>query len=132
MKTRVILFLLLAAVVFWSLCLGWLSSSLGRLLLRDGDTDAPTARILRDGVLLEEIDLDRVAEPYSFTLEDGSGANTVQVERGRIRISAADCPDQVCVKQGWISGGAVPIICLPHRLTIEIVDGGGDLDGAAG
>ena len=122
MKTRVILFLLLAAV----------AASAAWLQLRDGDTDAPTARILRDGALLEEIDLDRVAEPYSFTLEDGSGANTVQVERGRIRISAADCPDQVCVKQGWISGGAVPIICLPHRLTIEIVDGGGDLDGAAG
>ena len=122
MKTRVILFLLLAAV----------AASAAWLLLRDGDTDAPTARILRDGVLLEEIDLDQVDEPYSFTLEDGSGANTVQVERGRIRISAADCPDQVCVKQGWISGGAVPIICLPHRLTIEIVDGGGDLDGAAG
>ena len=122
MKTRVILFLLLAAV----------AASAAWLLLRDGDTDAPTARILRDGALLEEIDLDRVAEPYSFTLEDGSGANTVQLERGRIRISAADCPDQVCVKQGWISGGAVPIICLPHRLTIEIVDGGGDLDGAAG
>ena len=122
MRTKVIVFCLLAAV----------AASAAWLLLRDGDTDAPTARILRDGVLLEEIDLDRVAEPYSFTLEDGSGANTVQVERGRIRISAADCPDQVCVKQGWISGGAVPIICLPHRLTIEIVDGGGDLDGAAG
>ena len=122
MKAKAVLFLLLAAV----------AASAAWLLLRDGDTDAPTARILRDGVLLEVIDLDRVAEPYSFTLEDGSGANTVQVERGRIRISAADCPDQVCVKQGWISGGAVPIICLPHRLTIEIVDGGGDLDGAAG
>ncbi len=122
MKTRVILFLLLAAV----------AASAAWLLLRDGDTDAPTARILRDGVLLEEIDLDQVDEPRSLVLEDGSGSNTVQVERGRIRISAADCPDQVCVKQGWISGGAVPIICLPHRLTIEIVDGGGDLDGAAG
>ena len=122
MKTRVILFLLLAAV----------AASAAWLLLRDGDTDAPTARILRDGVLLEEIDLDQVDEPRSLVLEDESGSNTVQVERGRIRISAADCPDQVCVKQGWISGGAVPIICLPHRLTIEIVDGGGDLEGAAG
>ena len=122
MKTRVILFLLLAAV----------AASAAWLLLRDGDTDAPTARILRDGVLLEEIDLDQVDEPRSLVLEDESGSNTVQVERGRIRISEADCPDQVCVKQGWISGGAVPIICLPHRLTIEIVDGGGDLDGAAG
>ena len=122
MKAKAVLFLLLAAV----------AASAAWLLLRDGDTDAPTARILRDGVLLEEIDLDQVDEPRSLVLEDESGSNTVQVERGRIRISAADCPDQVCVKQGWISGGAVPIICLPHRLTIEIVDGGGDLDGAAG
>ena len=122
MKTRVILFLLLAAV----------AASAAWLLLRDGDTDAPTARILRDGVLLEEIDLDQVDEPRSLVLEDESGSNTVQAERGRIRISAADCPDQVCVKQGWISGGAVPIICLPHKLMIEIVRGGGDLDGAAG
>ena len=122
MKTRVILFLLLAAV----------AASAAWLLLRDGDTDAPTARILRDGVLLEVIDLDRVAEPYSFTLEDGRGSNTVQVDQGRIRIAEADCPDQICVNQGWISNGAVPIICLPHRLMIEIVDGGGGLDGAAG
>ena len=122
MKTRVILFLLLAAV----------AASAVFLLLQGPKARTPVARITRDGVLLEEIDLDRVAEPRSFTLEDGSGTNTVQVERGRIRVSAADCPDQVCVKQGWISGGAVPIICLPHRLTIEIVDGGGDLDGAAG
>ena len=122
MKAKAVLFVFLAAV----------AASAAWLLLRDGDTDAPTARILRDGVLLEEIDLDQVDEPRSLVLEDESGSNTVQVERGRIRISAADCPDQVCVKQGWISGGAVPIICLPHRLTIEIVDGGGDLDGAAG
>lgn len=122
MKTRVILFLLLAAV----------AASAAFLLFQGPKAQAPVARITRDGVLLEEIDLDRVAEPHSFTLEDGSGTNTVQVERGRIRVSAADCPDQVCVKQGWISGGAVPIICLPHRLTIEIVDGGGNLDGAAG
>lgn len=122
MKVKVITALLLAAA----------AASAAALLLQRGGAPSPTARITRDGVLLEEIDLDRVAEPRSFTLEDGSGTNTVQVERGRIRVSAADCPDQVCVKQGWISGGAVPIICLPHRLTIEIVDGGGDLDGAAG
>ena len=54
------------------------------------------------------------------------------MDQGRIRIAEADCPDQVCVNQGWISNGTVPIICLPHRLMIEIVDGGGGLDGAAG
>ncbi|MCI8687684.1 MAG: NusG domain II-containing protein [Lawsonibacter sp.] len=122
MKNKVILFLLLGAV----------AASAAYLLLRRESVPAPVARITRDGALLEEIDLDKVNKPYSFTLEDGRGSNTVQVDQGRIRIAEADCPDQVCVNQGWISNGTVPIICLPHRLMIEIVDGGGGLDGAAG
>ena len=122
MRTKVIVCLLLGAV----------AASAAWLLLRKEDAPSPTARITRDGVLLEEIDLDKVEEPRSLVLEDGSGTNTVQVEKGRIRILEADCPDQVCVNQGWISSGAVPIICLPHRLIIEIVEAGGGLDGAAG
>ena len=122
MRTKVIVCLLLGAV----------AASAAWLLLRREDAPSPTARITRDGVLLEEIDLDKVEEPRSLVLEDGSGTNTVQVEKGRIRILEADCPDQVCVNQSWISSGAVPIICLPHRLIIEIVEAGGDLDGAAG
>ena len=122
MKTRLILFALLAAVAV----------SAAFLLFREGSVPSPVARITRDGVLLEEIDLSRVAEPRSFVLEDGSGRNTVSVEKGRICISEADCPDQVCVNQGWISDGTVPVVCLPHKLMIEIVGGGGELDGAAG
>lgn len=122
MRTKVIVFCLLAAV----------AASAAWLLLRNGDTDAPTARILRDGVLLEEIDLNQVEESYTLTFEDERGTNTVLVEPGRIRISEADCPDQVCVNQGFISDGTVPIVCLPHRLLVEIVGAEGDLDGGAG
>lgn len=122
MRTKVILLLLLAAA----------AGSAAFLLLRSGGTEHPVARVTRDGVLREEIDLNRVEEPYSLTLEDGSGTNTVLVEPGRIRIAEADCPDQVCVNQGWISDGTVPIVCLPHRLMIEIVGAGGDLDAGAG
>ena len=122
MKAKVIVLLLVAAVAV----------SAAVLLLRNGSAPSAAARITRDGVLLEEIDLDRVDEPYTFVLEDGSGRNTVQVEQGRIRISEADCPDQVCVNRGWISDGTVPIICLPHKLIIEIVGDEGALDGGAG
>lgn len=122
MKVKVILLLLLGAV----------AASAAWLLFRDGGTPSPTARISRDGVLLQEINLDQVDAPWSIVLEDESGRNTVTVEKGRICISAADCPDQICVKQGWISGGTAPIVCLPHKLMIEIVNGGGALDGAAG
>ena len=118
-KRTLLLALLLAAAAVSAAC----------ILLRDRETDAPAARVTRDGVLLEEIDLDRVDAPYSIIFEDGSGTNTVLVEKGRIRVSEADCPDQICVHQGWISDGLIPIVCLPHRLLIEIVGAGGDLDG---
>ena len=116
------LFLLLAAVAL----------SVAALLFRDTGLPSPAVRVTRDGVLLEEIDLSQLDQPRTLTLEDERGSNTLQVERGRVRVSAADCPDQVCVNQGWISDGAVPIVCLPHRLMVEIVGGGGGLDGGAG
>ncbi|MBQ8509428.1 MAG: NusG domain II-containing protein [Clostridia bacterium] len=43
------------------------------------------------------------------------------MESGRIRVSAADYPDQVCVHQGWQSTGAMPIVCLPNKLVIQLV-----------
>ena len=66
-------------------------------------------------------------------MEDGAGgSNTILVEQGRIRVIEANCPDQVCVDQGWISNGTVPIVCLPHKLMIQIVGGGEALDAATG
>ena len=58
--------------------------------------------------------------------------NTVVVEGGRVRVSQADCPDQVCVNQGWISDGTVPIVCLPNQLIVQIEGGGNQLDAQTG
>ena len=77
MRTKVIGFLLAAAV----------AASAAFLLLRDRGKISPMARITRDGVVLEEIALDQVEEPRRFTLEDGRGRNTIEVERGRIRVA---------------------------------------------
>ena len=90
------------------------------------------AHVYLDGELVRSIDLAQVEEGYTFSVEGPAGANTIQVERGRIRVSQANCPDQVCVDQGWISDGTVPIVCLPHGLVIEITGGGDSLDTAAG
>lgn len=94
---------------------------------------AVTAEIYQAGVLVRTVDLVHVDSPYSFSLEaPGGGSNTVQVERGRIRISCADCPDRVCVDQGWIDSGAVPIVCLPHQLVIQVKGEAGEIDAATG
>lgn len=122
MRTKAILLLLLAAVAASAVCLLWFRP----------ETEHPVARITRDGALVEEVDLSQVEEPYTLVLKDGSGLNTVLVEPGRIRISEADCPDQICVNQGYISDSTVPIVCLPHRLMVEIVGARSELDGGAG
>ena len=82
-------------------------------------TSANVVRIFQEGVQIERLDLSAVTEPYSFTVESGLGINIISVEKGRIRISEANCPDGLCVRQGWISGGAMPIVCLPHQLIIQ-------------
>lgn len=92
-----------------------------------------TALIDQDGVCLRTIDLSQVDKPYSFTVEWDGGYNVIEVERGRIRVSEADCPDQVCVRQGWLSNSTVPIACLPHKLVIRLAGSSGSIvDGVAG
>ena len=119
--------LTLAALIL--VCAG----SVAGLVLARGRTDHPVAVITLDGEVLDEIDLTQVQEPYSFTVTGKDGlTNTVLVEPGRIRVEKADCPDQICVHQGYISDGSQPIVCLPNRLIIQIQGGGDALDAAAG
>ena len=119
---KIILLVLLAAA----------GLSVAAVAAHRGEKDHPVPRIPWDGEVVEEIELDRVGRGYSFTLENQEGSNTISVEKGRIRVAQADCPDQVCVDQGWIADGTVPIVCLPHKLVIEIVGGGSAFDAAAG
>ncbi|MGN1347015.1 MAG: NusG domain II-containing protein [Eubacteriales bacterium] len=98
--------------------------SLLAVLLRPQNGANMTAEIFLDGELIRTIDLSAVREPYSFTVEGANGSNTVSVEPGRICVSEADCPDRICVQQGWQSAGETPIVCLPHRLVIQLVPTG--------
>lgn len=86
-------------------------------------TPGTVARVYSGGELVREIDLSRVQEAYSFTVtSENGGENVVSVEPGRIRVSSADCPDKICVNQGWIDTGAAPIVCLPNELVIRLTD----------
>ncbi len=84
------------------------------------------AVITVDGVEYDRIDLSKVAESYDIDIDTQYGHNTVHVEPGRISVTEADCPDGVCVAQGAIDKGGVPIVCMPHRLVVKIEGSGID------
>lgn len=48
------------------------------------------------------------------------GTNIVQIAAGKVRVTSADCPDHYCVSHAPISTSAEPIVCLPHKLVVEI------------
>lgn len=81
-----------------------------------------TALVRQNGELIAELDL---SEPRSLVVT-GAVTNTVVVENGEIRVSQADCPDQICVRHSPISSGGDPIVCLPNGLVITIE--GGEID----
>lgn len=90
------------------------------LLLKSFGQVGTIADIYIDGELYRKIDLDGVAKAYDLKIETEYGYNTVHVEHGGISVKEADCRDHICMAQGVISNDAVPIVCMPHHLVIEI------------
>lgn len=122
---------------FWLILLGVIvaGSALAAWLLLARVPTGSIAAIYLDGELVERIDLAAVTESYTRTYTGKSGiTDVVEVARGKIRVKEADCPDQVCVHQGWIETGVVPVVCLPNALVIQIEDGSAEpeIDGAVG
>jgi hypothetical protein len=106
------------------------------LLWRPGSSAAGTVAEIRiDSVVRETIDLSAVAEPYTKTLYTGDGGyNVIEIRTGMIRVLEANCPEQVDVRQGWISRPSESIVCVPHRLVITLVTRHGqreDVDGVS-
>lgn len=120
-KKRAVLVGAVLAVLFVGSCI-W--------IWRAGLPTAGEARvcIYQDGALLEEHPLSEDGV-YRIELEDGA-VNVVEIKDGGVCVSEANCENQVCVQTGVIRSSAYPIVCLPHKLVVQIEGGDQELDGA--
>lgn len=99
-------------------------------------SDALIANIYMDGECVRSINLNAITAPETFTVSGPAGENVITAEPGRICVSHADCPDQVCVDMGWRSDSKLPIVCLPNKLVIRLEGSGAapkdQIDGVVG
>ena len=58
----------------------------------------------------------------TFIVSNDLGNNTIVIEKGQAYMIDADCPDKICEKMGKISKPGETIVCLPHKLIVEISD----------
>ena len=58
----------------------------------------------------------------TITIQNDLGINTIQIQNKDVWMEEADCPDGYCKEQVHISKNKQTIVCLPHKLVVEISD----------
>lgn len=111
-RLNLILVLAIAAVA----CVGLVATR-----LMGANTNADTATVvIRDGEQnVYELPL---SQNTTKSVTTDLGTNLIEIKDGRVHVEEADCPNQDCVHQGWIDAAGEQIVCLPHKLTVDIVD----------
>lgn len=56
---------------------------------------------------------------YEIAQEDGS-VNVIRVEDGAVFMQEANCRDGLCIRQGRMKNAAKTIVCLPHKLVVQL------------
>lgn len=106
---------IIVGIVCGILFLGGLAGSIWNLTRSHGRE----VEILQDGEVLYRLNLDD-AEEQTFSVTYEGRTNVIEIRNHRIRVSKADCPDQICVHMEWLD--AAPIVCLPNHLSIQYTD----------
>ena len=61
-----------------------------------------------------------LAQNQTVTMEEVLGYNRLVIENGSAYMAEADCADRYCMAYKPISKSGETIICLPHRLVVEV------------
>ena len=64
-----------------------------------------------------------LSKDQTITIDENDHHNLVIIESGKVRMEESNCDNQTCVHQGAIDSSFLPIVCLPNRVMVQIVDG---------
>ena len=85
-------------------------------------SDGKRVRVTVDGEVYADFSL---SDEHTETVKTKHGTNVIKIEDGKVSVTNADCPDKYCVEHIAIDSTGETIVCLPHRMVVEIV---GDSD----
>lgn len=104
--------LLIGAVLF--------ASAAGFLFLSIAKQDGTKAVITVEG---KEVWSGNLSKDAVYTAKSKNGFNVVRIRDGKVSVTEADCPDQICRKHKSVDKTGETIVCLPHKVVVEIKDG---------
>ena len=81
-----------------------------------------------DGVITHQYSLNENVEFEIITGENNENYNKVVINNGKVSVEEASCPDGICEDSKPISYVGQTIICLPHKVVIEVVGDNTDME----
>lgn len=78
------------------------------------------AEITLDGKPYRKILLSEHKGAEQIDINTSYGYNIIEIKDDSISVKDADCKDKICMKSKFISEPGQIIVCLPHKLMIEI------------
>lgn len=79
--------------------------------------DGNVVVVTRDGEVVEQYSL---SEDNVYIIPYGEEYNLLMISNGEAFVTDADCQDGSCIRQRAISRNGESIICLPHKLVIQV------------
>lgn len=83
-----------------------------------GETKGDQVQITVNGEIYGTYPLEK---DQTIEVTEGEFHNVIRIEDGQAYMEEADCPDGYCKEQGRISGQKQTIVCLPHKLVVEVI-----------
>ena len=66
-----------------------------------------------------------IAQDRQYPIKTAYGTNVIEISGGTVSVTEADCAGHDCIRQGKISRCNETIVCLPHKLVVEITQRSG-------
>lgn len=86
-----------------------------------GDTDHLRAVIFVDGAEVETVDLSQLSREEERIIQANGYTLHLEVRSTGVRVRDADCPTQDCVHTGSITHSGQSIVCLPARVSVQLM-----------
>ncbi len=94
------------------------AAALAFVLHQQSAGELAAVTITVDGKELYHFSASDLKKDRDIEIQTPRGYNVVHIGGGNIYMKSADCPEQLCVKQGRLTKEGRPIVCLPHRVVI--------------
>jgi len=81
-----------------------------------------------NGKVYKTIDFKKLSKDETVDIDTEKGHNEILISKDGAKMIAADCRDQICIKEGLIHKPGESIVCLPHNVIINIKGSNQEVD----